>query len=233
MPNNEELYHYGIKGQKWGVRRYQYEDGTRTPAGKKRYADDSSDNTFKKTAKLMNMKVSELTGRVKTQATGRQYVDTYLKKGTTFARIQTTNNFENFAFYATYKKKDMDKYLGLFGKNLTTTNIKGDVDEVNKIADKTSQLANDIAAKTAYINMSMDETGAPCIELGKSDNEFKLRITNTSIDFMQGSQKIAYITNQSLYIQSSVVTDEMQIGEGTGFIWKKRSNGNMGLRYIG
>lgn len=113
------------------------------------------------------------------------------------------------------------------------TNIKGDVDEVNKIADKTSQLANDIAAKTAYINMSMDETGAPCIELGKSDNEFKLRITNTSIDFMQGSQKIAYITNQSLYIQSSVVTDEMQIGEGTGFIWKKRSNGNMGLRYIG
>ena len=120
MPNNEELYHYGIKGQKWGVRRYQYEDGTRTPAGKKRYADDSSDNTFKKTAKLMNMKVSELTGRVKTQATGRQYVDTYLKKGTTFARIQTTNNFENFAFYATYKKKDMDKYLGLFGKNLTT-----------------------------------------------------------------------------------------------------------------
>ncbi len=113
------------------------------------------------------------------------------------------------------------------------TDIKGDVDEVGKLANKTEQLANDIAAKTAYINMSTDETGAPCIELGKVDNEFKLRITNTSIDFMQGSQKIAYITNQSLYIQSSVVTDEMQIGEGTGFVWKKRTNGNMGLRYIG
>ena len=31
------IYHHGIKGQKWGVRRYQNEDGTRTEAGKKRY----------------------------------------------------------------------------------------------------------------------------------------------------------------------------------------------------
>lgn len=32
-----ELYHHGILGQKWGVRRYQYEDGSLTPEGKKRY----------------------------------------------------------------------------------------------------------------------------------------------------------------------------------------------------
>jgi len=32
------LVHYGIKGQKWGIRRYQNEDGSLTAEGKKRYA---------------------------------------------------------------------------------------------------------------------------------------------------------------------------------------------------
>ena len=36
----KELYHWGIKGQKWGIRRYQNEDGTLTEAGMKRYKDN-------------------------------------------------------------------------------------------------------------------------------------------------------------------------------------------------
>lgn len=34
---DNELMHWGIKGMKWGVRRYQNKDGSLTPAGKKRY----------------------------------------------------------------------------------------------------------------------------------------------------------------------------------------------------
>lgn len=34
---NGELYHHGVMGMKWGIRRYQNKDGTLTPAGKKRY----------------------------------------------------------------------------------------------------------------------------------------------------------------------------------------------------
>lgn len=34
---NDELYHHGIKGQKWGIRRYQNPDGSLTLAGRKRY----------------------------------------------------------------------------------------------------------------------------------------------------------------------------------------------------
>lgn len=37
VPYSDDLYHSGVKGQKWGIRRYQYEDGTLTPLGKIHY----------------------------------------------------------------------------------------------------------------------------------------------------------------------------------------------------
>lgn len=36
-----ELYHWGTKGMKWGIRRYQNKDGSLTPAGRKRYASEN------------------------------------------------------------------------------------------------------------------------------------------------------------------------------------------------
>ena len=36
---SSDLQHHGIKGMKWGVRRYRNRDGSLTPAGKKRYND--------------------------------------------------------------------------------------------------------------------------------------------------------------------------------------------------
>ena len=45
---NNELKHWGIKGMKWGVRRYQNADGSLTPAGKKRYERDIAENKAKK-----------------------------------------------------------------------------------------------------------------------------------------------------------------------------------------
>jgi hypothetical protein len=41
---NNELYHYGVKGMKWGVRKYQDSSGRYTAEGRKRYVADKTKN---------------------------------------------------------------------------------------------------------------------------------------------------------------------------------------------
>ena len=54
-----ELYHYGIKGQKWGIRRFQNPDGTLTAAGRKRYLNSDGSLTKKGEKAKKNPTVSK------------------------------------------------------------------------------------------------------------------------------------------------------------------------------
>lgn len=57
-----ELYHHGIKGQKWGVRRYRNEDGSLTPLGKKHYGKMSGEKLYKTLKKEVQSKRADVAG---------------------------------------------------------------------------------------------------------------------------------------------------------------------------
>ena len=56
-PSNE-LYHHGVKGQKWGVRRYQNSDGSLTGSGKKRYSENEKPSRAMRDAAKLRDKAS-------------------------------------------------------------------------------------------------------------------------------------------------------------------------------
>lgn len=111
MEKNEEmLEHHGIKGQKWGVRRFQNEDGTRTAAGKKRERSNSEDpahedyNKAHSGKSVKDMSDAELRNRLNrlqmekqySQLTnsdtskGKKFVSDAMKVATTVATVSTT-----------------------------------------------------------------------------------------------------------------------------------------------
>lgn len=58
MIYSNELYHHGIKGMKWGVRRFQNPDGTLTAAGQKRYGVVRQAGEYAKSASDLSYKLA-------------------------------------------------------------------------------------------------------------------------------------------------------------------------------
>lgn len=127
----------------------------------------------------------------------------------------------------TFSTEELQRIVDTTSENLDA--LTNEVGDVSSIVSILRQSVDDLGILSEYINIGTYE-GEPCIELGESDSDFKLLITNTRIMFREGSGVPAYFNNQSMYIKKAVVEEELRQGE---FIWKARSNGNLGLIWKG
>lgn len=107
--------------------------------------------------------------------------------------------------------------------------LQNETGDTSRTVDILKNSVDGLTPITPYVRIVTD-SGRPCIELGEGDTDFKLRITNTDIRFMEGSTVVAYINNQSLKITKAVIEEELQQGD---FVWTVRSNGNLGLMWKG
>lgn len=107
--------------------------------------------------------------------------------------------------------------------------LTNDVGEVTNTLDILQQAMNDLGEIAEYVKITTYDD-EPCIELGEADSDFKLRITNTRMMFTDGENVVAHFNNQSLHIKKAVIEEELQQGQ---FVWKARSNGNLGLMWKG
>lgn len=113
------------------------------------------------------------------------------------------------------------------------TSAEGKLTAAEQRLNNFDRLTKDLNDKTAYINVTTNAQKQPVLELGKAGDAFKICISNTSVDYMDGSTRVAYVSNRQLFIETATVKNELKIGEPDGFIWKKRANGNLGLRWTG
>lgn len=122
----------------------------------------------------------------------------------------------------------------------TATDVAGlqeSAGETNAALEILNKTAEDLASQVEYVRSYTDENDQPCLELGEGDSIFKVRITNTDIQFAEGTDVPAKLNRKMLVIEKAMVKQELQFGDDElvdgVWIWQRRSNGNLGLSWKG
>ena len=131
---DDDLYHWGIKGMKWGVRRYQNPDGSLTAAGKKRRS--SSDEVH-------NMSTDELRQKVRRLNNEQRYID--LTKSSSSSVSKTADGIERVSRIG----GDANKiYKSMNGENNPYSKVANQgIDAMSRTARLTKKIDSNVRSK--------------------------------------------------------------------------------------
>lgn len=126
------LTHHGVKGQKWGVRRFQNKDGSLTPAGQKRYDNNPADNAHDdykyahSKKKVSEMSDTELQKRRTRLENERQYQSLVPKEKT---KLEGAKDLTDAASSAVNAAKNLERAIPKSGKRSMDLDLKSVSDQ--------------------------------------------------------------------------------------------------------
>ena len=163
MNYSDELYHHGIKGQRWGIRRYQNDDGTLTAEGRKRYGS--------KVEKVSKKKLLDQVNRYATSGNSKanEIIEERWKKAESLAeKSESSKKLDEINDYM----KQLDKQVKeQHGPKAQVVYDKAFADEYNKLVFDMRKIATDYMNKPEFrdkiASMYLNELGYDDTEVGR------------------------------------------------------------------
>lgn len=227
----DELYHHGIKGQKWGVRRFQYADGSLTKAGWARYgygtktsqkANYKIDKDFKKYHEAHKKRVdANKRGDDKGERDEKEIRSTSKKLASTIQK--QLNDIDQFKATSDHARGVVNERLSAVNKKLKKLSNKEQTDKVKAKVEKLQRKKQ--FEEDSLVNI--EERKKDATILGKSlvdeyssmgfDISSRTRERTVSIGRQAAAYAIAGIPGVLIYEHGSIAKGHANTREGTQY----------------
>ena len=199
-----ELYHHGIKGMHWGVRRYQNPDGTYTSAGKARYGNSSSGSSRATSTKNRKQFISDAKNALTSKTAKKIYKGAAITAGvlaTGYAANMTMQEVENHKNYKRakeltdgiidkYYRKHPDEQKEIIRQMIMTKNMSGLVQNSTERRNArkqaiTEHLTSYMPGQSANRNVVRTKRAAGLYKVSKLTDDRLMNKNNISKDMLR------------------------------------------------
>lgn len=113
----------------------------------------------------------------------------------------------------------------------TSTDISNTIDMIDTLRN-TEVAANETAINEILQWITFDVSNG--LQIGSDETGYSVRIKDSEIGFYNGTQRMAYLSNQKLFIEDVQIQKSLQFGiSDPEWAFVPRVNGNLSFRYIG